>query len=469
MAKIATCPKCAAQLGLPDSATSTDRLECPECQTSFLLGETIQIALPVARVLEPPTEAAPLTSAAPTHVEAVEATVETHPAKEPTSWESRLKNAIAADEPKQSETKKSLSEKPVQPSSPSFKFELETPAESPSEPLPPAPQKTLADFAANAESKTESKTLPKPVEIVLPTEVSQPVRAVQASVQTAVQTTVQRRIANRGFPKMAALVVGPVMGGVLGLYGLLWLQGEKADHAGLASVLPQSVLPAEFGDASPVVEQIVVEQKTKLAASRIKRDQAVQPATAYQPLTTRTTLQQFNTSVDAAEAALPAIMSGDLSAPESVKRKGQAYMALCRLAEHFDFAQQPGLAPQVLEKVRRAEQLYQHISADAGARQQLSHIASRWWDYQQRPSQGIFLMGQVQEIRQEMQTVGTASLCWIQLEGAAKVPVRIRHTRFQTGDFVGVVGKVVDRPKNSQPGVAADLEKIVEAEYSYKR
>ncbi len=74
-----------------------------------------------------------------------------------------------------------------------------------------------------------------------------------------------------------------------------------------------------------------------------------------------------------------------------------------------------------------------------------------------------------QEIQQEIQPAGTATLCWVKLEGAATVPVLMSHARFRTGDFVGVVGKVVDNPNSSLPGVSAGLEKIVEAEYSYKR
>ncbi len=37
MAKIATCPKCAKQLGLPASIAATDRAECPECRAVFSL------------------------------------------------------------------------------------------------------------------------------------------------------------------------------------------------------------------------------------------------------------------------------------------------------------------------------------------------------------------------------------------------------------------------------------------------
>jgi len=517
MAKIATCPKCAAQLGLPDSATLTDRVACPECQADFLLAETIQIALPVARVLAP-TEALataarpePSKSADPPPAAPKSSTA-------PKSWETRLKKAIATDA--------TDPEEPVTQSPPSFEFELDlkTPAEA-EEPStakreldlpkslsqnPPggvqrsgsfeqsdgfeacskeipssahkvktvkskpadepniASKKTLADFAAIAASKTIEMEMPAVVSPAL----ERPVKKIAAVVeptptdfspaevdrpQRVLPAPLHRRVVKRGFPKVAAFVVGPVLGGILGLSGLLWLRGTP---------LAEVRLPVEENSMSMAARELM---KPQAPLKRpVKLDDAVQPATAYQPLATHTTLNEFNALVDAAGEALPQILSGDLSEPELVRRKGQAYMALCRLAEHFDFARQPGLAPPVLAKIQQAEQLYRQLSNDAGVRQQLSHIASRWWEYEQRPSQGIFLTGQIQKTQiQQMKPAGTATLCWVRLTESQVVPVLLKHSRYQTGDSIGVVGKVVGSPSKSLANFGVDLAKIVEAEYSY--
>lgn len=519
MANIATCPKCAKQLGLPSSIAATDRVECPECHAIFSLSETVQISLPVARVLDPTEQ--PIVAAKELKSALMEENVtdalasNTAPLK---SWEERLKNALALDDsndevapetqaiettipektiPKKDVTKNPAAIETTPKPSPSFEFELDPTPSAVAEPkqkaldlnlpqpkpratptAPPQPitkratsaAKTLADIesgelaSAGGPLTSPLAELPKPIE----------------KVEVAVQTTASRRVARSGFPKIAAFVAGPVVGSLMGLYGLLWFQGAKADYVGLARVLPASLLPANFGqssgkgtssEAASIADASSpgLMEKLQERPPAMKRDKAVLPASATEPVpsmisTAHINADEFYALVEAAEVAFSEFAAGDLSTPGAIKRKGQAYIALCRLAEHFDFVQQPGLAPEVQAKVEKARQLFRRAAEQANIRQDLAHIAGRWWEYDKRPSPGIFLVGEVEETL----PAGDGTLCWVKLGGemtAPAIPVWLTHGRYQPGDQIGVVGSVITDPADLPPSFTG--AQAVDANYDF--
>lgn len=563
MANIATCPKCAKQLGLPLGIALADRVECPECQAVFALIETVQISLPQARLLDA-TEASPkvadiATDELPLALESEVAKTEpTTVATPKRNWEERLKKALAKDcsdegpasadlaptdlaqtdsEPAEEVAVETTDSTAVEPSAanasplPPANFEMELDLKSPvddksdptefvtNEPVsflselskanpkqPPqqtrAPAKTLADFAAAADipaldldppsnESTESpsaqdaagtaKSAPEmTVEEFFAQDVDEHVDEHYVA-PPEVRTFEDPQMIRSRLPKLAALVGGPVIGSVLGLYGLLWLQGDKADYLGLAQVLPASILPADFGSTAASEEDGPSQERSALLAARelkneppdrsvvAKLDAAVTPASAAEPLppapNARITIDEYVALVDAAKNAIPDFLAGDLKTSESVRRKGQAYMAFCRLAENFDFAYQPGLAPSVQDKIREARQLFQEVTSQANYRQELSHIASRWWEYAQRPTPGIFLAGQVEKT----QPFGEGTLCWVKLSGKSTlepIPVLFKIVRYQIGDPIGVVGRVTANPSEILAGFSG--QQLVLAEFGFR-
>ncbi len=526
MAKIATCPKCAKQLGLPASITATDRAECPECHAIFSLSEAVQISLPVARVLDPAEMpvAAASSSTDKLQKNVTEALASNSaPLK---SWEERLKNALALDDSTdETTTEKDKTEPAVSPvatpsRAPSFEFELDPSPPTVEQPkqetlnlelpesLPPAvppepvakqassPAKTLADFAPGAlaaaggalagltakasQVELPKLELPKKVEVVVAIERAAHVeKTASENAAVAVRTVARQRVRRSSLPKIAALATGPVLGGFLGLYGLLWFQGAKADFVGLARVLPASLLPENFGNTNDErandtgllaeANSPGIMAKLREPPVIVKRDEAVRPASAAQPVppvasTVRIKASEFNALVDAATVAVPEFAAGDLSTPESVKRKGQAYMALCRLAEHLDFTQQLDLAPAVQTKAKQALQLYQRTASQTNLQHDLAHIAGRWWEYDKRPNPGIFLTGEVQQAQPE----GDGTLCWVKLGGQTTVPaipVWFKQGHFQTGDLLGVVGSVLVNPDDFPAGFSGG--QVVGAEYGF--
>ncbi|MGI9427827.1 MAG: hypothetical protein ACR2NM_04170, partial [Bythopirellula sp.] len=346
------------------------------------------------------------------------------------------------------------------------------------------PTKTLADFAAqvdlpcpdlettasSAASEVDNfaeklKTVSTAAEDPQPTDSAHPAVAVQPSPTL--------RAPRSRFPTIAAFVVGPVVGGILGLYGLLWLQGKQADYLGLASVLPASLLPSDGDEQIAESQPATADSPDALAKaaspnSAVKRDAAVQPAAAHQPVpsgsaSVRIDAQEFSELVDAAESAAGEFVEGELSTAAAIKRKGQAYMALCRLAEHFDFAKQLGLAPSIHAKAKQAARLFGQVTFQAQVRRDLAHIAGRWWGYDQRPSQGIFLAGVVQEV----EPAESHTLCWVKLSPpstVAAIPVLLAQP-YEPGDQIGVVGSIVADAVSPPPSVAGG--KFVRAEYTY--
>jgi len=575
MANIATCPKCARQLGLPPALASADRVECPECHAAFSLGDTVQISLPVARLLDPTEHYAAaggsIAGDSPGEAQAAlvdsiaDATIEgTAPVR---SWEERLREALARDGSAREAASHPLaagsevSEVSPAPdesriadaaasSPPNFEFELDptTPtdldkdrrrlkASLPASYLDESPtaepdveptnmrSKTLADFAAVADipaqemnpssapppaaknvANTATSTTESTIADDLPNEVSNGVVRPEAVEDVATepsemieQWVPQRRAEGRGVAKVAAFAIGPVAGCLLGLYGLLWLQGAKADYVGLSRVLPAALLPSglsaeltEAGADSVLAKSSALEENLNAAAAAslqaarqlpaksqqeleaIRRDEAVIPASAARSEAAevnavapadRSKVDQFNKLVDAAAAALPDFVAGDLSTDESIKRKGQAYVVLCRLAEHFDFAQHPGLAPAMQAKARQAAQLYLQATRQANYRQDLSHIAARWWEYRQRPSRGIFLAGHVGQTV----SVESGTLCWVKLGRQAtvpEIPVLFKHQGYQTGEQIGVVGSVISSPSDLPAGFSGP--QIVKADYDFQ-
>ena len=529
MANIATCPKCAKQLGLPASIAATDRAECPECHAIFSLSETVQISLPVVRVLDPAEQPATAESSSSGEVKKNVTEALASNAAPIKSWEERLKNALALDgsddevipetkvpETKASETtlpEKEVTREPVAPvakkampsQAPSFEFELEPAPPLMVETKPvvrkvkvsgPAKAKTLADFAPPAEASSPGAGLmAKLPEVGLPkvdlqekveatveraaTVVHSATEKVEATAQDVVQTVARRRVGRSSLPKIAALATGPVLGGILGLYGLLWVQGEKYDFVGLARVLPASLLPQDFGHAgNPAPGELasaggapksLMAKLQEPPPTEMKHDGEVLPASASEPLLPTTSLvridaEEFSALLDAAQAALPEFTAGDLSTPGAIKRKGQAYMAFCRLAEHFDFTKQLGLAPRVQGDVEQARQLYQQAAEQADVRQDFAHIAGRWWEYDKRSSPGIFLIGEVEETL----PAGDGTLCWVKPGGdmtAPAIPVWLRHGQYEAGDQIGVVGSVISDAGDLPPGFSG--RQAVDANYDF--
>jgi hypothetical protein len=289
-----------------------------------------------------------------------------------------------------------------------------------------------------------------------------------------------------------------VVGIPLGLYALLWLRGPAGDMLHIAQYLPSFMLPSEFHDQNQInsneflaeesaadVTETIKDSDTdqtfaenelypeKLAADEplIHEDTAVAPASAELPSYQGPTFDlvdpaKFSEVLAAAQQAAPQLRIGDLKTKESVANKGQAYMALAHLADKGTFLNQPGHSPADTLKAQAAEQLLESTLRDEIVQRDLPQIALRWWQYAQRPSPGIILIGKVRRL--ESNDIGT--LVFVSLDEdpiTPKIPVLISRADYSEGEIIGIVGSIEQNPHDRLPAIDSSVGPIVIAHMSF--
>ena len=514
MASIATCPGCTAQLAIPEATAADSRVLCPECAVEFSLADTIQLTLPKAMIL-PPNESTPVVAAASSEEVARPADA---PAKDAplASWEARLKKAIAAgDDPEPQppvyETCASMADvdsesdnqvdvksdgepnnvgyetfEPTHEATPAFDFgsQLELPGQEESTEVLEVTKnlgvpKILHDYeekersvlsvASTFETAGDRLATDDPKTALAATEV--PITKVNVPQFEVGDTTSPRP--RRRWRRIAGMVLaGPVVGTVLGFYGLLCLKGPQADYLQMSRFLPAAMLPASQAEQPPAEDILEsLPEKTLLATARedppsppprARLDEQVQPAAVRQQLPTAgISAQEFSELVAGAGQALPSFKQDGAVGADAFKLKAQAYMAVCRLAEQFEFIHQLGLSPQAQQQIERGKEMFRQATADLSGLEDLTYIASRWWDYDQRSNQGIFFVGQIGNI----QAAGSRTLCHIVLTGnsGAEIPVLFDQLPFSEGQQIAVVGSVDHEPMQN----GLDGPRVVISQYSY--
>lgn len=510
MAKLATCPSCTTQLALPEQATLSDRARCPRCQEEFLLMETVQFSIPEAELLPPvevevetfaPTvedEYAPTTFARETasdEGESIEASEsETLPVSATLSdWEARLKRAIAAD----------VDDLPPEEEStlPQFEFRNLT-AKAPAaktEPLPEPQDYAVSDddlFPLAIAKPAQERDEWSPEDAYAPEEYSaddEPVIDSYAEErEPAIAFTVQTDSAPRNKRKrstlrtMASASLG-VVGIPLGLYALLWLRGPSGDVLHIAKYVPSFMLPASFdkpdfdSSAEQLAEQpaapssdgneaiVAVENELPEAEPLLRDDPAVAPASAEEPIYrgpifAPVNAGEFSELLAAAEPVAAQLGTGDLKSKESVAIKGQAYMALARLADRSSYLNWPGHTPEETTKTLLAKQLFETTLRDEIVQRDLPQIALRWWQYAERPSPGIVLTGRVERL--ETTAIGTIAFMSLSTEPVApEIPVLLSVDHGE-GEQIGIVGSIMTTPQEQMPALEVTTYPLVIAHFS---
>jgi hypothetical protein len=288
-----------------------------------------------------------------------------------------------------------------------------------------------------------------------------------------------------------------VVGIPLGLYALLWLRGPAGDMLHIAQYLPSFMLPAEFQEPDfDGSHELLVEESTAKtndsnesadtlpgltdnepqpeevvdAEPLIREDTAVAPASAVLPTYQGPTFElvdsaEFGELLAIAQQAAPQLSTGDLKSKESVASKGQAYMALARLADKGAFLNQPGHSSADTARAQAAEQLLESTLRDEIVQRDLPQIALRWWQYPQRPSPGIVLVGEVKRV----QANDAGTLVFISLGDdpvAPEIPVLVSRANYHEGETIGIAGSIEPHPQDRLPAIDSSLGPIVIAHTS---
>jgi DNA-directed RNA polymerase subunit RPC12/RpoP len=435
-------------------------------------------------------------------------------------WEARLKKAIAAGPEEVAEpteesykvVKPTIDEKFSMPDYAALKeslsaklnsveqdFEVPEADLTPTEPFPS--HETLETWSAADEYTPESLDAAEE-EATVSTSFDQTVTDGPSvvSVETDI-TTSPRRKKKRSLTRTLASASLGVVGIPLGLYALLWLRGPSGDMAGIAQYLPSFMLPASFNelddsnsqalvsdDLEPAEDELVEEMAetlpendaaTPLAETQpetILDDPEVEPATATAPTPEQVTYQgpkfelvepaEFNALFAAAEEAAPILAEGDLNTKESVAKKGQAYMTFAQLAEKFSYINQPGQTLDQAAQAALAQQLIRTTLRKDVVKRDLPQIALRWWQYPERPSTGMVMIGKIEKL--DATDAGIVAIASLGIDGVAPtVPVLLGNTEHQEGDIIGVVGTIMVNPAEQLPEVDPGLGPLLISQYSF--
>lgn len=449
--------------------------------------------------------------------DAIESTSETELTSEPlpasatlSDWEARLKRAIAGDVDDQPATK------------PTFEFSNLTPPETrPTEPvtyepqdfsvpdtdLLPEAQPTSEEFrndwsAEDSFKEEEEATVKFAGDQTVSDGIGPefPQLAHDQDIPPAIRTdaTTSRKKRKRSPLRTLLSASLGVVGIPLGLYALLWLRGPAGDMLHIAQYLPSFMLPSEFHEPNlNDSTELLVEESTDETADAaepdeteqtlagteaeseevaeavplVREDTAVAPASAELPAYQGPTFDpvdpaEFNKLLTTAQQAAPMLSEGDLKTKESVASKGQAYMALARMADKGAFLNQPGHTAADTAKALAAEQLLESTLREEIARRDIPQIALRWWQYAQRPSPGIVLVGEVKRL----QETDAGTLVFVSLGEdavAPEIPVLVSRANYREGEVIGIAGSIEPNPQDRLPAIGSTVGPVVIAHTSF--
>ncbi len=502
MAKLATCPGCTTQLALPENATLSDAARCPRCGDEFALMEVVQFTVPTAELI-PASEQSACSEVAEWASQAMdiktsgmrcsldvteceEESAILEDSSSPTEladagatttlsdWEARLKRAITSTETF-AEEGENPSEASEQGTLHDFSFPHEA-LEPPSDPeevdaeTPWTPIETNEfDFSASEPTvkSTSDDTIP-----CLPTTTSEDM-AIDTTTEFAPRKKKSRSLSRTLFSASLGVVGIP-----LGLYALLWIKGPEADFTHLADYLPGFMLPPTLQGTSAQPHEIEtvlalnesepLSSQAEQALPELVEDSEVQPATAEAPVYSGPSFamvgsEEFGRLLADATSAAIELATGTLGAESSNRRKGNAYMTLCRLAEKCSFINQPELSAAHSDQAAEAQELMEKTLSSPNVLEDLPHIAETWWKFKARPSPGIVLAGRVNHV----ETTAAGPLAMVKLsESGETVPVLFGGSLPKSGTRIGIVGIIVNDPHSTIPGLSEFTESIVVAHFS---
>lgn len=321
---------------------------------------------------------------------------------------------------------------------------------------------------------------------------------------------------------LAVVVAGGALGCLALAYSLLWIVGPKADLLQMASWAPEAILPSSMRDETELVangkalspDESNAQQEMQTAdeylaggsplrpdrntnSSEVPVDNEVAPASAVSPALgvgddseasellrsgelkallvnpRAVSTGELADAVAEARAALPELLTGNLSDADSIARKGSAYKSFAKLAECVALAgasessEQTTASSDFVLELTEGKKLLRRAISDQYERDEVSQIAARWTEYTKRPSSGIALVGTVVDVR----AVGALTEYLVEIrwqDEQLAVPVLMPRLRFTTGDQIGVVGIVAVNPRESLRGYEGDAPQTILADDSFK-
>lgn len=173
-------------------------------------------------------------------------------------------------------------------------------------------------------------------------------------------------------------------------------------------------------------------------------------------------IDELRVAVSGGEPAGKAFATGTLADPEQASEMGKNYARLCYLAQVLTLLDPVASGPDVMTTQLEATDVFNRLFREAGPREESRQIAGPWMAWNGRPHGGVFFAGTPVDIRK----VGEATEYLFEF-GEQRIPVvmteKLDVRRFVNAAAreIGVMGIVVDNPRERIAGYEGDAERVV--------
>ncbi len=499
MTAVANCPRCEHELLIPARTDIAAWAKCPTCQAFFQVRDALRRDVPEILLVAPPSSdpADEAISPSTTSVEDWSEHESSRLDSEQISTglevdELLLPEQSAAEEPRSTE----IAEAAAQQIDRLF-CSAQTVADIP---LPSA--ETTIALSSEADLEVEQADLDRPtwddsermerlladVEAAptptgwLETEAfAETVERDDAEVVPPIVVASSHGRRQRKSLSLAGWATGGLGGLAAGYYVLLWILGRGGDFLQASRFIPAALLPDSFQSspaqlaadtrlttpapgeiARPTAEEktSTIDDSAEVTASYETPAASPTEPTEFDELTATPlvspeaiilnapaySLAQLAAGLEAAQAALPGLVDGDLGDKSVQRTKGLSFTKLSYLAELVTFADSQSHPAETQALLQQAERLFGDILARPKTRNEVAYITSKWLDSPHRRFGGVFLAGNVTK-----QSSGAAVVeCQLDMGAGNLLTVLARDSAIErlagSGQPVGVVGSVIDHP-----------------------
>ncbi|MGL4514053.1 MAG: MJ0042-type zinc finger domain-containing protein [Lacipirellulaceae bacterium] len=233
----------------------------------------------------------------------------------------------------------------------------------------------------------------------------------------------------------------------------------RADSAPLAEPAAQDSQPAASSDR-------VASFESPPADSALRPlDESTASATAEQSPLVGAPVYDDALLAEALAEAAPAsrgFVGGDLSDPAQAPVMGQHYARLCYLAQVLTFHQPSAQSIDAQSTALESVDLLQRTLRTQGARDAASQVAGPWLAWTGRPHGGVVFVG----VPSNARPAGSVSEYRFQVAGSevvvvTKKPIDVDRFVAVNSRSVGIVGVVVESPRERIAGYTGDAERVV--------
>ncbi|MEM6799329.1 MAG: hypothetical protein AAF589_07425 [Planctomycetota bacterium] len=225
--------------------------------------------------------------------------------------------------------------------------------------------------------------------------------------------------------------------------------------------------PANAMTVSDTTANFAAEEPPEPASFAPPAEEPVAPAASSpedEPLIAgapRYGILELENALVGAEEARTELAGHSLAEPNSLALVGRSYAKLCELAQVLSFLDRDGSHPDMMLRRLEATDIFGRLFRHEHSRSDTEQVAIRWLNWGQRPHGGVFFAG----IPESKGPAGSVYEYRFRLADQQLVtvitPEPIAAKRFLTAEAIGLVGCVIESPKERVAGYTGDAQQAV--------